>query len=172
MGTRSCGPLHSRVPALLDFSFAFRVAAFLYNIFCIPLCSCVPVSSSQCMCGGANHHTRAVCQTHVLSTIPPSTSPLSTSTCHNCVISSQEREFSVLFFCLPRSCIKFAFPRTRVPKIPGTRERGNAKQGTRAHLCKIVCVLCKTDRFVKEANISIISCTLCCCYKNKIIHKM
>ena len=33
MGTRSCGPLRSRVPALLDFSFAFRVPAFLYNIF-------------------------------------------------------------------------------------------------------------------------------------------
>ena len=208
MGTRSCGPLHSRVPALLEFSFAFRVAAFLYNIFLhspVLLRSCFEFlvyvwgsksSHSCCVCmdvsGGPGqlattplpppHQACRVYestggkpvwgQTHVLSTIPPSTSPLSTSTCHNCVISSQEREFSVLFFCLPRSCIKFAFPRTRVPKIPGTRERGNAKQGTRAHLCKIVCVLCKTDRFVKEANISIISCTLCCCYKNKIIHKM
>ena len=33
MGARSCGPLRSRVPALLVFSFAFRVPAFLYNIF-------------------------------------------------------------------------------------------------------------------------------------------
>ena len=33
MGARSCGHLRSRVPALLDFSFAFRVPAFLYNIF-------------------------------------------------------------------------------------------------------------------------------------------
>ena len=28
-----------------------------------------------------------------------------------------------LFFRVPRSCIKFAFPCVRVPKIPGTRER-------------------------------------------------
>ena len=42
-----------------------------------------------------------------------------------------------LFFCVAflRSCIKFAFPRARLPKMPGTRERGNAKPGTRAHLC-------------------------------------
>ena len=33
MGARSCGPLRSCAPALLDFSFAFRVPAFLYNIF-------------------------------------------------------------------------------------------------------------------------------------------
>ena len=53
---------------------------------------------------------------------PPSTSPLSTR--RNCVISSQEREFSVpilLRSAFPRPCIKFAFPRARVPKIPGTR---------------------------------------------------
>ena len=33
VGARSCGPLRSRVPALLNFSFAFPVPAFLYNIF-------------------------------------------------------------------------------------------------------------------------------------------
>ena len=59
---------------------------------------------------------------------PPFTSPLSTH--HNCVISSQEREFSVPI--LSRSCIKFAFLRALVPKIPGTWERGNAKPGTRS----------------------------------------
>ena len=49
-------------------------------------------------------------------------------------ISSQEREISVPICsrsAFPRSCIKFAFPRVRVP---GTRERGNAKPGMRAHL--------------------------------------
>ena len=53
---------------------------------------------------------------------PPSTSPLSTR--HNCVISPQELEFSIpILSCsaLSRSYIKFAFPRTRVPKIPGMR---------------------------------------------------
>ena len=49
---------------------------------------------------------------------PPSPSPLSTR--HNCVISSQERKFSVPI--LSRSCLKFAFPRARVPKLPGTPE--------------------------------------------------
>ena len=56
-------------------------------------------------------------QTRVSSTIP-STSPLSTR--HNCVISSQERKFSVPI--LSRSCLKFAVPRARVPKLPGTPE--------------------------------------------------
>ena len=40
-------------------------------------------------------------------------------------LSAQEREFSVpILSCsaLPRSCIKFAFPRARVLKMPGTRE--------------------------------------------------
>ena len=52
------------------------------------------------------------------------------------VIQLQEREFSVPFplrSAFPRSCIKFAFPRACVPKMLGTRERGNAKLGTRAH---------------------------------------
>ena len=68
---------------------------------------------------------------------PPSTSPLSTR--HNCVISSQERIFIVPILsrsAFPRSCIKCAFPRARVPKIPGPRECGNAKPGTSAHLCQ------------------------------------
>ena len=55
---------------------------------------------------------------------PPSTSPVSTR--HNCVISSQEREYSGPILsrsAFPHSCIKFAFPRTFVPKIPGARER-------------------------------------------------
>ena len=63
---------------------------------------------------------------------PPSTSPLSTR--HNCVISSKEREFSVpllLRSAFSRSCIKFAFPRARGPKIPGTRDRENTKPGSR-----------------------------------------
>ena len=114
--------------------------------------SYAPVSKSVCVGGGgATHQSRTACvwmdqaggvnspltpprhacavyeytsgkpdwgQTHISST-PPSTSPLSTR--HNFVISSQEREFSVPI--LSRSCIKFAFPRARVPKIPGTRER-------------------------------------------------
>ena len=70
---------------------------------------------------------------------PPSTSPLSTR--HNCVISSQERNFSIPILsrsAFPRFCIKFAFPRARVPKIPGTREHRNAKPGTRAHICSSV----------------------------------
>ena len=54
------------------------------------------------------------------------------------VIYLQERKFSVpilLRSAFPRSCIKFAFPRARLPKMPGTRERGNAKPGKCAHLC-------------------------------------
>ena len=41
-------------------------------------------------------------------------------------ISAQEREFSVpILSCsgLLRSCIKFAFPRACVPKMPGAQER-------------------------------------------------
>ena len=41
-------------------------------------------------------------------------------------ISPQEREISVPILsrsAFPRSCTKFAFPRARVPKMPGTRER-------------------------------------------------
>ena len=63
---------------------------------------------------------------------PPFTSPLSTH--HNCVISSQEPEFSIpilLRSAFLRSCINL---HSRVTKIPGTQERGNAKPGTHAHL--------------------------------------
>ena len=63
---------------------------------------------------------------------PPSTSTL--STCHNCVISSQEREFSIpilLPSAFPSSCIKFALPRSCIPKIPGPRERGTQVRETR-----------------------------------------
>ena len=53
---------------------------------------------------------------------------------------------ALLIFRVPHSCIKFAFPRARVPKMPGTRERGNAgtrergnaKPGTRPSLVKIL----------------------------------
>ena len=83
--------------------------------------------------------------------LPPSTSPVSTR--HNCVISSQERKFSIPILwrsAFLHSCIKFAFPRARIPKIPGmrerwntgARERRNAKPGTCAHLCQIV-LLCE-----------------------------
>ena len=53
----------------------------------------------------------------------PSNSPLSTR--HNCVISSQERQFSVPILCLPRS---------RAPAFLKYLERGNAKPGMHAHL--------------------------------------
>ena len=162
MGTRSCGPLRSRVPALLDFSFAFRVPAFLYNIFfafpCAPafLCSCVnehmvvqlitrPLSvygwirragqltTVQCMSMRAGSQFKVKLMS--LPQSPPSTSTLSTR--HNCLISLQECELSFPILSrspFPRSCIKFAFPRARVPKIPGTWEHGNAKPGMCAHL--------------------------------------
>ena len=72
---------------------------------------------------------------------PPFTSPLSTH--HNCVISSQEREFSVPILSRSkflRSCIKFALLRARVPKIPGTQERGSmgTRNQERAHLCYLL----------------------------------
>ena len=43
---------------------------------------------------------------------------------HVITVSSLHRNANLafLFFRIPRSCIKFAFPRARVPKIPGTRE--------------------------------------------------
>ena len=175
MGARSCGHLRSRVPALLDFSFAFRVPAFLYNIFFAFRCApaflfhvpsvCVGMGEQLitralfCMDGSGGPGQLAILplppppprhactvyestggkpvwgQTRFSSTIPPSTSPLSTR--HSCVISSQKCEFSIPILshsAFPSSCIIFAFLRTRVPKIPGTRERGNAKPGTRAHL--------------------------------------
>ena len=52
MGARSCRPLRSRVPAFLNFSFAFRVPAFLYDIFFPFLCApaflfCVPMLLCQ-----------------------------------------------------------------------------------------------------------------------------
>ena len=45
----------------------------------------------------------------------------------HCVPSSLFRSANLafLFFRVPRSCIKFAFPRARVPKMPGTQERKN-----------------------------------------------
>ena len=46
------------------------------------------------------------------------------------VVSLQEREFSVPIIsrsAFPRSCIKFAVPRARAPKMHGTRERGSAE---------------------------------------------
>ena len=148
-----------RLPAFL-FAIFFRIPLCSR----VPVSrSYAPVSKSVCVGGGgATHQSRTACvwmdqaggvnspltpprhacavyeytsgkpvwgQTHISST-PPSTSPLSTR--HNFVISSQEREFSVPI--LSRSCIKFAFPRARVPKIPGTREHGNEKQGTRPSL--------------------------------------
>ena len=57
---------------------------------------------------------------------PPSTVlPLLTE--HVITVSShslhRNANSAFLFFRVPRSCIRFAFPRVRVPKIPGTRER-------------------------------------------------
>ena len=60
------------------------------------------------------------------------------------VVSSQEREISVLilsrfaklaflFFHVPG----MEFPRVRVPNMPETREHGNAKPVTLAHLCYV-----------------------------------
>ena len=66
----------------------------------------------------------------LVSRLQYSTSPLSTR--HNCVISSEEREFSVPILSrsmfLP-SCIKFAFPCARIPKMPETQNQ------ERAHIC-------------------------------------
>ena len=45
-------------------------------------------------------------------------------------ITPQERKISVPVSsrsAFPQSCTKFAFPRARVPKMPGTRERGSAR---------------------------------------------
>ena len=39
MGERFCEPLRSRVPAFLDFSFAFRIPTFLYDIFFVLPCA-------------------------------------------------------------------------------------------------------------------------------------
>ena len=173
MGAGSCGTLRSHVPALLNFSFAFCIATFLYNIFLhFPVLprSCFAFlvyvwgwgsNSSHALCvygwirraGSTRHHTttpshhKAQCTSQLSGSrfevklvsrpqSPPSTSPL--STCHNCVISLQERELSVPILshsAVPHSCIKCAFPSARVPKIPGAQEPWNAKQGTRTHLC-------------------------------------
>ena len=165
MGTRSCGPLRSHMPAFLNFSFAFLRSCSTFfshspvlsrSCFAL-LCSCI----KECMCGGMGVRliTRALCvygnspprhypslscvrgvRVHILAgsrfgvklisrpQSPPSTSPLSTR--HSCVISSQERKFSVFILprsriqAFPRSCIKFAFLRALVP---GTRESGKSK---------------------------------------------
>ena len=61
MGARSCGPLHSRVPALLDFSFAFRVPAFLYNIFFAFPCAPAFLFRVPSVCVGVQLITRALC---------------------------------------------------------------------------------------------------------------
>ena len=52
---------------------------------------------------------------------------------HVITVSSLHRNANLvfLFFCVPRSCIKFAFPLACVPKTPGTRELMNA--GAREH---------------------------------------
>ena len=169
MGVHSCGPLCSRVPAFLDFSFAFRVP--VRNFFRFPLCSRVLVLSSydpvlsfnELICGGATHHTRAVCvwinQVGRVNS-PPRHYPPPLVTRARCMSQPAGSQFEVKLVSRPQSppstspfsthhnCVissqecKFsdsilsrsAFPRARDSKIPGTRERGNVKPGKRAHL--------------------------------------
>ena len=69
MGERFCEPLRSRVPAFLDFSFAFRIPTFLYDIFFVLPCALAflfRVPMLLCPLAyvwgwGATHHTRAEC---------------------------------------------------------------------------------------------------------------
>ena len=163
MGARSCVPLHSRVPAFLDFPFAFpRSCTTFFSLSPVLSRSCFPFLRSwvnESMCGwGATHHTCAVCvwtdqacrvnsplrhytpssrvlgvrvytggklvwgQTRVSSINPPLPPLLSV---HVITVSSlhSNGNLAFLFFCIPCSCIKFAFPCALVPKITGTRER-------------------------------------------------
>ena len=124
MGARSCGPLFSCVPVLLNFSFAFprscttfflRSPAFLFLVpsVCVGVgeqlitralfvygrirragsiaTALLPSPRHACAVYEYTGREPVWGQTRDLFTIPLSTSPL--STCHNCVISSQE--FSV-----------------------------------------------------------------------------
>ena len=52
MGARSCGSSRSSVPALLNFSFAFRVPTFLYNIFFAFPCAPAFLLRVPSVCGG------------------------------------------------------------------------------------------------------------------------
>ena len=153
MGAPSCGPLCSRLRVPRFFLHVPRSCTTLFLRSPIILCNS---SHARCVCmdgsGGPGQLataplppplvTRARCmcvlagsrfELLLVSRPPSPLPPLLSDTHHNCVISSQEREFSVPI--LSRSCIKFAFLRALVPKIPGTWERGNAKPGTRSQEC-------------------------------------
>ena len=118
-----CATISSRtIPGKLYYTNNQRWVRIPVDL-CVPLWSRVPISCSyatECMCG---KHCAAITpprqlsavyeysggkpvwvKTRISSTISPFTFPLSTR--HNCVMSSQEREFSVPI--LSRS----AFPRS------------------------------------------------------------
>ena len=92
MGARSCGPLRSRVPAFLDFSFAFRVP--LHYFFRVPLYSRVPVSrsyapvsTSVCVGVGCNSsHSRCMCMDGSGGPGQLATAPLTTPPRHACAV--------------------------------------------------------------------------------------
>ena len=141
---RSCLTFFSRSPVLLQSCFAFLCSSVEEcmcggwggggthhtRTVCVLTDQAGQVNSSPhhyppslCVCAVGVYWPQAgLGSNSYLIYDPPSTSPLSTR--HNCVISPQELEFSIpILSCsaLSRSYIKFAFPRTRVPKIPGMR---------------------------------------------------
>ena len=118
-----CATISSRtIPGKLYYTNNQRWVRIPVDL-CVPLWSRVPISCSyatECMCGKhcaaitPPRHLSAVYEysggkpvwgkTRISSTIPPFTFPLSTR--HNCVMSSQEREFSVPIL------LRSAFPRS------------------------------------------------------------
>ena len=118
-----CATISSRtIPGKLYYTNNQRWVRIPVDL-CVPLWSRVPISCSyatECMCRKhctaitPPRHLSAVYEysggkpvwgkTRISSTIPPFTFPLSTR--HNCVMSSQEREFSVPIL------LRSAFPRS------------------------------------------------------------
>ena len=118
-----CATIFSRtIPGKLYYTNNQRWVRIPVDL-CVPLWSRVPISCSyatECMCRKhctaitPPRHLSAVYEysggkpvwgkTRISSTIPPFTFPLSTR--HNCVMSSQEREFSVPIL------LRSAFPRS------------------------------------------------------------
>ena len=156
MGAHSCGPLRSACPRSSMFplrstlprsctKFFLRSPALPRSCFAfLCFCSCqyngwggrgevwlIPNATTWgCFHGGGRGTTGLSLTTNGGQTCVRVCRRGRGALCHCPVVSLQEREFSVPIIsrsAFPRSCIKFAFPRARAPKMHGTRERGSAE---------------------------------------------
>ena len=74
-------------------------------------------------------HKQGIEKIYWLQCIQMYTEILTTRICS--LFLHRNAKLAFLFFCVPRSCTKFGFPRAHAPKMPGTLKCGNTKPGTR-----------------------------------------